>query len=85
MKGVFLEYASDDVASVLNDNQWGEKYLMDFQNEDWFINAHKDYVLNVNTYKNIYGGIAPGAFIEGAWNLLYVSSEVEQKRDLTSS
>lgn len=72
----------EDVALVLNDNQWGKKHLMDFQDEEWFIDAHKDYVLNVDTYKGIYGGIAPGAFIEGAWNLLYVSSEVEQKLGL---
>ncbi|MFA9392322.1 MAG: hypothetical protein ACERKD_21105 [Prolixibacteraceae bacterium] len=67
------------VATALNDQKWGEKYLVDFKNEDWFIKSHKKYVLNVGEYMGNFGGIAPGAFLEGAWNLLYVSSEVEDK------
>lgn len=68
-----------NIANRLNDKYWGAKYFIDFSNETWFIDAHKEYVLEVDEYKGKYGGIAPGAFIEGAWNLLYTSSEVEEK------
>jgi ABC-type glycerol-3-phosphate transport system substrate-binding protein len=68
-----------NIANRINDKYWGGKLLTDFSNEKWFIDAHKDYVLEVDEYKGKYGGIAPGAFIEGAWNLLYASSEVEDK------
>jgi ABC-type glycerol-3-phosphate transport system substrate-binding protein len=71
-----------DIAAVLNDPNWGAKHLVDFQNEQWFIDAHKEYVLDVDEYKGNFGGIAPGTFLEGAWNLLYVSSLVEEKLGL---
>jgi ABC-type glycerol-3-phosphate transport system substrate-binding protein len=68
-----------EIAGLINDEDWGPKHLLDFKDEDWFIESHKDYVLNSNEYVGSFGGIAPGAFIEGAWDLLYVSSEVENK------
>lgn len=68
-----------DVAGLLNDPKWGQKHLIDFQNEEWFVDAHKDYVLTAEEYKGNFGDMAPGAFIEGMWDLLFVSSEVEQK------
>ncbi len=69
----------EDVANVSGDDFWGEKHLVDFKNEKWFKDAHKDYVLNSPEYIGNFGNIAPGAFIEGAWDLLFVSSEVENK------
>jgi ABC-type glycerol-3-phosphate transport system substrate-binding protein len=68
-----------DIATVTGDPDWGQKYLVDFQHEDWYKKAHKDYVLSSDEYKGNFGNIAPGAFIEGAWDLLYVSSDVENK------
>ena len=55
-----------DVATVLNDPKWGEKYLIDFKNEACFIKTQKEYVLDVDEYTGNFGGIAPGAFLEGA-------------------
>ncbi|HPS13872.1 MAG TPA: hypothetical protein PLB87_11385, partial [Prolixibacteraceae bacterium] len=69
----------EDVANVSDDDYWGQKYLVDFKNEKWFRDSHKEYVLNSDEYIGNFGDIAPGAFIEGAWDLLFVSSEVEKK------
>ncbi len=69
----------EDVAKVGGDDFWGEKYLVDFSNEKWFKEAHKDYVLSSPEYVGNFGDIAPGAFIEGMWDLLFVSSDVEEK------
>lgn len=69
----------NEIATLTGDPYWGPKYLVDFQNEDWFQSAHKEYVLSSDEYTGNYGKIATGAFIEGAWDLLYVSSDVENK------
>lgn len=69
----------DDISRRLNDPHWGKKNLIDFQNEGWFKKAHKDYVLSNSEYTGNFGDIAPGAFIEGMWDLLFVSSNVEKK------
>ena len=68
-----------DVAGLLNDPKWGQKHLVDFKNEDWFRKAHKNYVLSAEEYTGNFGDIAPGAYIEGMWDLLYASSIVEEK------
>jgi ABC-type glycerol-3-phosphate transport system substrate-binding protein len=69
----------EDVAKVGGDEYWGQKNLVDFKNEKWFRDSHKEYVLNSTEYIGNFGDIAPGAFIEGAWDLVYVSSVVENK------
>jgi len=69
----------EDVAKVGGDEYWGQKHLVDFKNEKWFRDSHKEYVLNSAEYIGNFGEIAPGAFIEGAWDLIYVSSLVENK------
>lgn len=72
----------NDIATVTGDPNWGQKYLIDFQKEAWYQKAHKDYVLSSDEYTGNFGNIAPGAFIEGAWDLLYVSADVENKLGL---
>lgn len=72
-------YIYQNVAAAIGDEQWGEKYLVDFKNEPWFIKAHKNSVLNTNQAIANFGGIAPGTYIEGIWNVLYVSTAVEEK------
>lgn len=69
----------DLVARKIKDQDWGAKYFIDLKNEPWFINAHKEsiFLTDLNTRK--LGGVAPGAYIEGSWNVLYVSSEVQNK------
>ena len=52
---------------------------MDFKNEPWFKEAHKESLFNGTHSSQSFGGIAPGAYIEGVWNVLYVSSIGEQK------
>jgi ABC-type glycerol-3-phosphate transport system substrate-binding protein len=72
-------YIYQQISKRVNDSTWGNKYLVDFKDEKWFIDAHKQGLLNTSDINTLYHGFAPGAFIEGIWNLLYVSSEVEKK------
>lgn len=69
----------NNVAIKLDDEYWGKKYLVDFKDEPWFIDQHKENLFKTSKYTDKYGGIAPGPFIEGVWKLLYVSSAVENK------
>jgi hypothetical protein len=71
-------YLYDAVANQVGDSHWGEKYLMDFSTEPWFIESHKQSVFT-HRNKAAFGGIMSGAYIEGIWDVLYVSSSVEQK------
>ncbi len=70
------------VGMLVNDPEWGKKYLVDFSQEPWFINAHKEKFFETGNYINLYGGTLPGPFIEGVISILFVSDEVEKKLGL---
>lgn len=63
----------------INKPDWGKDYLIDFKQFPWFIDSHKDGIFSDNRYTYIFADMATGPFIEGVWNLLYVSSVMEQK------
>ena len=72
-------YVYPDVSARLNNPNWGKEFLVDFKDQAWYIAAHKNNFFDTKKYTDNYGGIAPGAYIEGVWNLLYLSSEVEKR------
>ena len=67
------------VGDSLSNQAWGKEYLVNFREKPWLINSHKENFFGSNFHTEIYKGIAPGAFIEGVWNILYVSSFVENR------
>lgn len=71
-------YRYNRVGELLNDPNWGSKYLVDFLNEKWFIDAHKTGFFSTKKNTKAFQGIAPGPYIEGNSNILYLSSEVEK-------
>ena len=72
-------YLYNTVANLIGDQHWGDKYLMDFRNEPWFIEAHEPSIFAAGNKSQAFGGLMPGAYIEGIWDVLYVSDSVEQK------
>lgn len=72
-------YLYQEVANKIGDQDWGKKYLVDLKELDWFKKGHKETILESTKYTDYYGGISPGAYIEGVWNVFYVSDRVEQK------
>lgn len=72
-------YRYNAIGSAINNPDWGKDYLVDFKNEDWFKTSHKEEIISIPRYIEAFGNIATGVYIEGVWNLLYVSSEVESK------
>lgn len=76
---VCYEYVFDQVGIRLGNPNWGTEHLVEFRNESWFIDAHKDNFFATDKYLKGFKGMAPGIFIEGIYDILYVSSEVENK------
>jgi len=75
-------YIYPDVSARINNPNWGKEFLVDFTDQSWFIDSHKNNFFETKKHTDIYGGIAPGAYIEGIWNLLYLSSGVEKRLGL---
>ena len=67
------------VGDSLRNRAWGGEFLVDFKEETWFVEAHKNNFFETKKNTNTYNGIAPGAYIEGVWNIFYLSSEVEKR------
>lgn len=72
-------YLHNSVADQTGDKNWAKKHLVDFSNEQWFIDAHKNNLFSNDRYTRPYGDLAPGPYIEGNWNVLYKSDIVEKK------
>jgi ABC-type glycerol-3-phosphate transport system substrate-binding protein len=67
------------VGQNLKDPNWGEKYLVNFADQQWFTAAHKkDFLTSLNLSES-YGGILPGPVLEGISYVLFVSTSVEKK------
>lgn len=67
------------VGQNLKDPNWGEKYLVNFEDQQWFTAAHKkDFLTSLNLSES-YGGILPGPVLEGISYVLFVSTSVEKK------
>jgi ABC-type glycerol-3-phosphate transport system substrate-binding protein len=67
------------VRDKIQNKNWGKEMLVDFKENAWFIDAHKKNFFDTKSYTSMYGGIIPGAYIDGMWNILYVSSSVENR------
>jgi ABC-type glycerol-3-phosphate transport system substrate-binding protein len=67
------------IGIYFNNQEWGKEYLVDFKDKAWFVDAHKDKFFNNDINTDVFSGMAPGAFIEGVYHIMYVSSEVENR------
>lgn len=63
-----------DVAELLNDSYWGEKYLVDFLEVEGFNETQKSFI--IDNYLDEYGGILVGPYIEGFYTMLWYNTEV---------
>ncbi len=70
------------IATILNDPYWGEKYLVDFSKVPGFMESHKSFI-NTDMYKKRYGNLIFGPFNEGQLCALYVNTDVAKKMGIT--
>lgn len=68
-----------DIARILNDDEWGKKYLVNFEEFDWFKNSHIKQVFEVSQYRDDMGGIFTGPLIEGRNYGLWYNTETAKK------
>ncbi|MBN1916807.1 MAG: extracellular solute-binding protein [Verrucomicrobia bacterium] len=69
-----------DVAALLDDPLWGQKYLVDFGEIDGFLATQKPCISEDPMYREAFGGTYVGPYIEGFYCMLWFNSEVA--RDL---
>ncbi len=70
------------VATILNDPLWGEKYLVNFSEVPGFLESHKPFI-NTKMYKERYGNLVFGPHNEGQLTALYVNTDVAKKMGIT--
>lgn len=77
---IFLDVSHyNRVASRLKDPDWGSKYLVDFEEFDWFRNNHKSFIFENPQYRNFTGGQFVGPVIEGIYTALWYNKKVADK------
>jgi ABC-type glycerol-3-phosphate transport system substrate-binding protein len=67
-----------NIANILNDPEWGKKYLVDFSTIPGFFESHKP-VINTKIYRERNGGVVVGPYIEGFFYAIYVNLDVAKK------
>ncbi len=72
-------YLYKRIGQDLKDPGRGEEYFVDFLKQPWFIKAHKNGLFDNDEYTKGFSGMAPGAYIEGVWDILYLSADVEKR------
>jgi hypothetical protein len=81
---IFLDVANyNNIARKLNDPQWGKKYLVNFEEFDWFKESHKSFVFENPQYRNFTGGQIIGPIIEGIYTALWYNKKVADKMGLS--
>lgn len=66
-----------DVAELLNDSDWGEKYLVDFMEIEGFQDTQKSFI--IDNYLDEYGGILVGPYIEGFYIMLWYNTDLAEQ------
>lgn len=69
------------IADAVNDPNWGQKYLVDFGEFDWYKNAHKNFVIKSPPF----GSIFAGPFVEGVYYTLWYNKETFSKLGISKS
>jgi ABC-type glycerol-3-phosphate transport system substrate-binding protein len=69
----------NDIGKELNDPEWGKKYLVNFEDFDWFRESHNPLVFEVQQYRDDLGGIFAGPLIEGRYYSLWYNTNTAKK------
>ncbi len=72
-----------EIARLLDDPDWSKKYLVNFEDFDWFRERHISRIFKVAQYKDDFGGIFGGPLIEGRNYGLWYNTELAKKLGIT--
>lgn len=70
------------VAALLEDPDWGQKYLVDFLVVPGFTETQKPLIIENSSYRQQTGNILTGPYIEGFFYALWYNTEVADKLGL---
>ena len=68
-----------NISASLKDDKWTAKYLVNFEEFDWFRESHKSSVINDSKYRQSWGGILPGPLIEGYYHAFWYNKKVAER------
>ncbi len=68
-----------NIAKKLGDTEWGAKYLVDFNQYDWYHESHIEHVFHVSSIRDGYGGIYAGPLISGRNYALWYNEKTAEK------
>jgi ABC-type glycerol-3-phosphate transport system substrate-binding protein len=67
------------IGRLLNDPDWGEKYLVDFSEMDWFKERHQSFIYSNNLIRIKTSNIMPCPYLEGVYGTLWINTKVLAK------
>jgi ABC-type glycerol-3-phosphate transport system substrate-binding protein len=68
-----------DIGNDFKDPEWGKKHLVNFEEFDWFREAHKSFIFEVPQYRKDLHGIFAGPLIEGRYYSLWYNNNLAKK------
>lgn len=81
---VYIDYSNyQNIANKLQDKEWGKKYLVNFEEYDWFKEIHKPYVFTDPKFRNLTGGQLIGPVVEGIYFTLWYNKKVAEKMGIS--
>jgi ABC-type glycerol-3-phosphate transport system substrate-binding protein len=66
-------------AEQLDDPNWGEKHLVNFEDVNGFKQTQKSFIIDDPIYREQTGGILVGPYVEGYYMAIYYNKDVAEK------
>jgi len=66
-------------AEQLDDPNWGEKHLVNFEDVEGFKQTQKSFIIDDPIYREQTGGILVGPYVEGYYMAIYYNKDVAEK------
>lgn len=77
---IWLEpFYYQEIAKELNDQDWAEKHLVNFETIPGFSSSQKSFILSDPQYRNHMNGVITGPYIEGFYQPLFYNKNLAQK------
>ena len=73
------QFIYQHVAEQLDDPNWGEKHLVNFEEVEGFKQTQKSFIIDDPVYRNQTGGILVGPYIEGYYMAIFYNKDVAEK------
>ncbi len=77
---IWLEpFYYQEIAEGLNDQDWANKYLVDFEKVPGFSETQKTFILSDPQYRNHMNGVITGPYIEGFYQPFFYNKDLADK------